>query len=176
MHRTLSIGTATFALLLALASVVSAQEGIARARDIHRLGGSTAFYKPPLTTVTSLKRMGAIREWPAISATVLSQAGTPESRGRVVAAALAGASSSVRAACCSEATPLDGTIVECDVQPGQDDAVDGLSAEGRRVTGGLLTDIRWAGRKTVHGVPVSRHGRQPDLHVPRCRRSAGTSR
>jgi hypothetical protein len=92
--------------------------GTVAVRDIHRLGGSTAFYRPPMTTVASLKRMAGDPRIVADIRTVLGQAGISSLADEVVAA-LVGANTSVMGGVCSNATPADGTIVECDVQPGQ---------------------------------------------------------
>lgn len=145
MLRTLAVRTGGLVLLLALASGAFAQEGsTASSRDITHLGGSTAFYKPSLTTVASLNRMGGDPRVVADVLTVLNQAGAPGLTDRIVAS-LTGATTTFRGGLCREATPADGTIVECDVQPGQE-----LRWMAYRPTGGtslgVMTNIRWARR------------------------------
>lgn len=112
-------------------------------RDIHRLGGSTALYKPPLTNVASLKRMANDPAAAANIRTVLGQAGLSALADNVVAT-LAAADTAWKGGACSDATPADGTIVECNVAPGQT-----LQWMAYRPTGGaelgLLRRIRWAG-------------------------------
>jgi hypothetical protein len=119
LSRLLATCVVAAALAVVFASGAAAQEGgHAAVRDITRLGGSTAFYKPSLTNVASLKRMGDSATVVADIRNVLSQAGLPDLATNV-AAALAGASTSVRGGDCAAARPEAGTIVECDVQPGQ---------------------------------------------------------
>src|SRR5512140_908695 len=147
MHRTLAVRTGGLVLLLALASGASAQQAnTATPRDIHRLGGSTAFHKPPLTTVASLKRMGGDPRVVTNIRAALNQAGSPDLTDRIVAA-LSGATTSVKGGLCSEATPMDGTIVECDVQPGQDMRWMAYRPKGGSSLG-VMKDIRWAGRRS----------------------------
>lgn len=153
MKNPLALVACTLVLALALVSVASAQEGSTvplrepardAVRDIHRLGGSTALYKPPLTTVASLKRMGSDPAAAANIRTVLGQAGLSDLADNVVAVLVA-ADTSWKGGVCSDATPADGTIVECDVRPGQT-----LQWMAYRPTGnnelGLLRRIRWAGQ------------------------------
>lgn len=143
--RMLAVGVATIAWSLALPWAASAQtSSIAAPRDIHRLGGSTAFYRPPLKTAAGLKRMGSDPRVATDIRTVLGQAGIASLTDRVVAA-LSEANESVRGGLCSDAAPAEGTVVECTVQPGQT-----MLWMAYRPTGGatldLLRDIRWAGR------------------------------
>jgi hypothetical protein len=150
--KKIALGACTIGLSLALASVALAQEGSAvpmrelprdGVRDIHRLGGSTALYKPPLTNVASLKRMANDPAAAANIRTVLGRAGLPALADNVVAT-LAAADTASKGGACSDATPADGTIVECNVAPGQT-----LQWMAYRPTGGaelgLLRRIRWAG-------------------------------
>ena len=55
MCRVLQRMLALVVCTLALPWVAAGQTPGSGPRDIHRLGGSTALYKPPLTTVASLK-------------------------------------------------------------------------------------------------------------------------
>ena len=145
-HRTIAVCTSAIVLSLALAAVAVAQEGSAPGpvRDITRLGGSTAFYtRSPLTTVASLKQMGNDPKVAADVRIVLGQAGIGNLTDAVVAA-LAGANTSVRGGLCSDSTPAEGTIVECDVQRGQ--TLDWMAYRPKgRATLGLLRNIRWEG-------------------------------
>jgi hypothetical protein len=148
----IALGACTIGLALALASAAVAQEGSAApmrelprdgVRDIHRLGGSTALYKPPLTNVASLKRMANDPSAAANIRTVLGQAGLSGLADNVLTT-LTTADTAWKGGACSDATPLDGTIVECNVAPGQT-----LQWMAYRPTGGvelgLLRRIRWAG-------------------------------
>jgi hypothetical protein len=150
--KRIALRACTIGLSLALASVAVAQEGSAipmrelppdGIRDIHRLGGSTALFKAPLTNVASLKRMASDPKAAANIRTVLGQVGLSNLADSVVATLVA-ADTAWKGAACSDATPADGTIVECNVAPGQT-----LQWMAYRPTGGaelgLLRRIRWAG-------------------------------
>jgi hypothetical protein len=148
-HRVFAVGIAAVVMGLALASVAAAQS--AAAPTLHnatRLGGSTAFYTPPLKTAASLKQMVAKRAVAEDIRTVLSEAGIPETADAVLAT-LAGATSSVRGGSCDEATPADGAIVECDVQPGSTLMWMALRPNvSKRIRApGRLEGVRWAGKQ-----------------------------
>jgi hypothetical protein len=79
---------------------------------------------------------------------VLRESGIPETADAVIAT-LAGATSSVKGGFCSDATPADGIIVECNVQPGSTllwMAYRPNARKGNR-TPGRLENVRWAGNK-----------------------------
>ena len=137
------------ALGLTLASVAAGQGGSAKPmRDAHRLGGATAFHAPPLRTAASLKQMVAKKGMADDIRTVLRESGIPETADAVLAT-LAGAGSSVNGGFCDEATPADGTIVECEFQPGSTllwMAYRPNAVKGNR-TPGRLESVRWAGKK-----------------------------
>lgn len=148
-HRVFTICSAAVVLGLALASGAAAQAGGAPIlHNATRLGGSTAFYTPPLRSAASLKQMLARKGVAEDIRTVLTEAGIPETADAVLAT-LAGATSSVRGGSCDQATPADGTIVECDVQPGstlmwmafRPNVSKGIRAPGR------LAGVRWAGKQ-----------------------------
>jgi len=145
-RRVVGIGAGAVALALALAPVAAAQGG--PWHDARRLGGSMAFYTPPLKTAASLKQMAAKKGMADDIRAVLRESGIPEIADAVVAT-LAGATSSVKGGLCSDATPADGTIVECEVQPGSTllwMAYRPNVRKGRRVPG-RLENVRWAGNK-----------------------------
>lgn len=131
--------------LMAWAPAVGAQDGGAVVQDVHRLGGSTAFYRVPLTNVASLKRMSDDPRTVANIRAVLEQAGLSSLASPVVAA-FTGATSSVVGGRCADATPADGIIVECDVQPGQ--AIQWMAHRPRGAQPALLRNIRWSGPKS----------------------------
>jgi len=148
-RRVSAISVGVAALVLALASMAAAQgAGAATWHNARRLGGSTAFYTPPLKTAASLKQMAAKTGVAGDIRTVLRESGIPET-GDAVLAALSGAASSVKGGFCDEATPTDGTIVECEVQPGstllwmanRPNVRKGSRAPGR------LERVRWAGKQ-----------------------------
>ena len=142
--RLLVAGSLALALLIASAPIAAAQAGGAVVvRDMRRLGGSTAFYRPALTNVASLKRMSDDARAVNGLRSVLEQAGMASVTDKVLAA-FAGAGTAYTGGLCAEATPEDGVIVECDVQPGQT-----IQWMAYRPRGGpaLLRDMRWAGRQ-----------------------------
>jgi hypothetical protein len=137
------------AMGLTLASVAAGQGATANAmHNARRLGGSTAFHTPPLRTAASLKAMVAKKGMAEDIRTVLRESGIPETADAVLAT-LAGAGSSVKGGFCDEATPADGTLVECEVQPGSTllwMAYRPNATKGNR-TPGRIESVRWAGKK-----------------------------
>jgi hypothetical protein len=148
-RRVFAIGTGAIAIALVLAPVAAAQVGGADTwHNAHRLGGSAAFYTPPLKTADGLKRMAAKKGLAEDIRTMLRESGIPETSDAVLAA-FAGATASVKGGSCSDATPADGIIVECKVEPGSTllwMAYRPRPARGRRVPG-RLERVRWAGNK-----------------------------
>lgn len=141
------LGTAMVVLaVLAMASGASAQ-GADGYRNARRLGGSTSFYKPPLTTAASLKKMATNKRVAADLANVLNQGGVGDVADKIMST-LTSPTEVVKGASCAEATPADGTLVECDFQPGgtlQWMAFKPL-VKGKH-TPSLLQNLRWAGKK-----------------------------
>ena len=143
---------------LAAICTIAAASGTAAAQsppsggytDIHRLGGSTSFHIPRLTNAASVKRMADKRGVAADVRTVLGDSGISQTSDAVVAM-LSGVRSSVRGGFCSEATPEDGVLVECDLQPGatiewmayRPNIHKGKPAPER------LERVRWAGKAAV---------------------------
>lgn len=143
--RTFLIGLGMGVALLALPYAAVAQDGGAVVvQDVHRLGGSTAFYRTPLTNVASFKRMSDDPRVVANIRTVLDQGGVGSLADRVVAA-FTGATTSVVGGRCADATPIDGVLVECDVQPGQ--TLQWMAHRPRGAAPALLQNIRWAGAR-----------------------------
>jgi hypothetical protein len=149
VRRLFAISAGAVALGLALASVAAAQGGGADTlHNARRLGGSTSFYKPPLKTAAGLQQMAAKKGMAEDIRTVLGESGIPETADAVLAT-LSGATSSVKGGFCNEATPADGTIVECDVRPGSTllwMAYRPNVRKGSR-TPGRLERVRWAGKQ-----------------------------
>lgn len=139
------VGVSTVAALGAQPRTAVAQDGGAVVvQDVRRLGGSTAFYRTPLTNVASLKRMSDDPRVVANIRTVLDQGGVGSLADRVVAA-FTGATASVVGGRCADATPAEGVIVECDVQPGQ--TLQWMAHRPRGTAPALLQNIRWAGAR-----------------------------
>ncbi|MEO8678253.1 MAG: hypothetical protein ABI665_04355 [Vicinamibacterales bacterium] len=134
-------------ITLAVASVAAAQDGgSVPVRDVHRLGGTTAFYKTPLPKVINLQRLSSEPKMQADLRTVLDKAGLAKLSDDVVAA-LAAANTSVMGGACTDATPLSGTIVECDVLPGQTMQWMAYRPQGKRPQLALFEPVRWTGPK-----------------------------
>src|SRR5215471_11575205 len=94
-------------LLLIPASPVFAQQY----ENARRLGGPTAFYRPPLTNAASMKRMAESRGIPEDIRTVMRDAGIPEVADAFIAAISRGTATRI-AGNCSSAAPGD-EIVDC---------------------------------------------------------------
>ena len=131
------------AALVALPADAAAQ---AEYRNARRLGGSTSFYKPPLTNAASLKKMMARKGIVADLGNVLGQAGASEVTDRVIAT-LQSPTEVVRGGNCAEASPVDGTLVECDFAPGA--TLEWMAFRPKvkgKPTPSLLRNLRWAGK------------------------------
>ncbi len=114
------------------------------ARDVRRLGGSTRFYRGSLATAAGLRRMSSEPETVESMRRMLADAGIPG-----LSDALLTSLSSVEAnyvgVPCLEARPEAGTVVECDVRPGES-----LEWMVFRPGGGsptVVRNVRWAGRQ-----------------------------
>jgi hypothetical protein len=136
------IGVGVMALTLA-SSAVAQTTGNSAVHDMRRLGGATSFYHPPLTDTASLKKMATT---PAVASdirTVMGLAGLPELSDKVLAT-LSGVDRAVMGGACSDATPQDGTVVDCAVRPG--DTLQWMAYRPRTSKGpGFLQSMRWAG-------------------------------
>src|SRR5215471_18383082 len=138
MLRRLFVAT----LLLTCASPALAQQY----ENARRLGGPTAFYKPPLTDAASLKRMAEKAGIAADIRTVMRDAGIPEVADALIAAISRGTSTRI-AGNCSNA-PAGDTLVECQEPVGSTyewmayrPFVKGKPVPGRKER------VRWAGRR-----------------------------
>jgi hypothetical protein len=145
-RKRLCLATAAFVAILMSSSMAEAQAGSGY-RTARRLGGSTSFYKPPLTTVSSLKRMASARGMEADIRKVLSDAGIPGSSDAVMAV-LSGAASAAKGGSCSDATPADGVLVECDFPIGG--TLEWMAyrpnIRKRDRTPGFINRIQWGGK------------------------------
>ncbi len=139
------VAAAVVAVVVGAAASVSAQDGYKNAR---RLGGSTSFFKPPLTTAASLKKFGANKRVIADVRNVLGQAGLPADVAEKVVSTLANPGEIVKGATCGESTPADGTVVDCEFKVG--DTLEWMAFKPRvkgKPTPSLLRMLRWAGKK-----------------------------
>jgi len=140
----------TVALAILVSSSPAAAQGTTSSdgyHNAHRLGGSTSFHKPPLTNLASLKRMAGARGMEADIRKVLADSGIPETSDAVLAM-LSGATSAAASGNCADARPAEGTLVECQFQPGA--TLEWMAYRpnlnrGNR-TPGRIERFRWAGR------------------------------
>jgi hypothetical protein len=146
----LKVGTFSLALvaLISITSVAGAQPAAGVYHNAHRLGGSTSFHQPPLTTVASLKKMAAVKGMADDIRKLLREAGLADTSDSVVAM-LDGGVPSVQGGFCSDATPADHVLVDCDFQPGA--TLEWMAyrpnlRKGDR-TPGRIEKFRWAGKK-----------------------------
>ncbi len=147
-RRAFAVGTAAIALGLTLASVAAAQGGTGALHNARRFGGSTAFYRLPVETVDALQRMMAQPGIVADIRHVLDQAGLSSAADAVVAT-LTEARTVMRGTTCAGATPADGTLVECDFEPGGTLLWMAYRPTGQGGRPGLIEGgIRWAGERS----------------------------
>ena len=149
IRRAWAIGAGAVVLALALALPANAQSGTPSGyHEATRLGGPAAFYTPPLRSAAGLKQIPLKKGMADDIRMVLRESGIPETADAVLAT-LAGATTAVKGGFCDEATPADGVIVECDVQPGATMlwmALRPNASKGIR-TPARLERVRWAGTK-----------------------------
>jgi hypothetical protein len=114
--------------------------------NARRLGGSTAFHKPPLTDLDSLRRMARTRSIQADIRKVLNDSGVGRTADEVVAA-LSNGAAAPGAGLCADMKPTDGALAQCDFAIGSTMewmAYRPNAARGDR-TPGRLEKVRWAG-------------------------------
>ena len=143
--RTYIFALGLAAVLMALPSAASAQTDAYH--NARRLGGSTSFYKPPLTTAASLKKMIAKTSIAADITNVLGQGDVGDVSDKVIAT-LSSPTEVVRGGSCADAVPVDGTIVECDFTPGS--TLQWMAFRPvvkRKPTPSLLRNVRWSAKK-----------------------------
>ncbi len=116
----------------------------AAAHDVRQLGGTTRFYRGSLATAAGLRRMSSEPEMAASMRRMLSEAGVPGLSDALLAS-LGSVEANYVGVPCIEARPQAGTVVECDVRPGES-----LEWMVFRPGGGAPTvvrNVRWAGRQ-----------------------------
>ena len=138
--------------------------------NAHRLGGSTSFHQPPLSTVASLKKMAAVKGMADDIRKLLRDAGIPETSDAVVAM-LDGGVPSVQGKSCSDERPSDNVLVDCDFQPGQTLEWMAYRPNLRKHdrTPGRIEKFRWAGRSAFKAFlfRVTNNGRIFTFVVPK---------
>ena len=146
--RTCAAAALAAVATLTLSLPASAQTAGDGYHNAHRLGGSTSFHQPPLTTVASLKKMAAVKGMADDIRRLLRDAGIPETADAVVAM-LDGGVASVQGRFCSDETPSDNVLVDCDFQPGG--TLEWMAYRPKLKqhdrTPGRIEKFRWAGRK-----------------------------
>ena len=141
--------TAAIACAALVVTATSARaQGADGYRNARRLGGSTSFYKPPLTTPASLKKMVTNKRVMADLKPIFEQGGVTDIADRIMNT-LTNPTEVVKGASCAEATPADGTIVECDFPVGG--TLQWMAFKPRvkgKPTPSLLQNLRWSGKQS----------------------------
>lgn len=112
--------------------------------DVTRLGGTTRFYRGSLATAAGLRRMSTDPAMSASMRKLLADAGVPGVSDALLTA-LGRVEENYVGVACMEARPEPGTVVECDVRPGES-----LEWMVFRPAGGapaVVRNVRWAGRQ-----------------------------
>ncbi len=123
-------------------------------KDATHLGGSTAFYAPPLVTTASLKRMVDTQGLADDIRAVMRDSGIPDAAEGVIATLQTLSTTTTPAGAlpaCSGVEPPIGSVVECELRAGETlhwmayrpGAKSGNRAPGR------LEYVRWAGKEPV---------------------------
>ncbi len=144
LRRRFVIVTMTVALGLALGPAAAAQGGPDTMHNATRLGGLTSFYLPTMQSVADLQRMMAQPRIVADIRSLLDQAGLSSTADAVIAT-MTNPSETVRGGRCADATPADGTLVECTFQPGE--TLLWMAHRPTRHEPALLRGVRWAGEQ-----------------------------
>ena len=122
----------------------STTAGATASTDVRRLGGTTRFYKGSLATAAGLRRMSSDPAMAASMRKIMSDAGVPDLSDELLAS-LSTVEANSPGVACVEARPQAGTVVECDVRPGES-----LEWMVFRPGGGAAEvkhNVRWAGRE-----------------------------
>jgi hypothetical protein len=143
-----SVASTAVALVVMGTGALVAAQGADGYRTAHRLGGSTSFYKPPLTTPASLKKYATNKRVIADMRTVMQEAGVDTAVAEKILSTLAAPTEIVKGGSCAEAPPVDGTIVECDFQSGS--TMEWMAYKPRvkgKPTPSLIRKLRWGGKR-----------------------------
>ena len=137
-----------------------------RVRNARRLGGSTSFYKPPLTTPASLKKIMANKRVVADLRTVLEQGGVSDIADKIRRPSPAPLrwSRGRRVPSPRPRTARRGVRLQAG------DTLQWMAFKPRvkgKPTPSLLQNLRWSGKKPFKCVPFPRHHRRQNLHVRR---------
>jgi len=114
--------------------------------NARRLGGTTAFYKPPLTDIASLRTMARTRSVQTDMRKVLTDSGLSKTADQVVAS-LSNGAAPAGGGSCADARPAEGALVQCDFAVGSTMewmAYRPHAARGDR-TPTRLEKVRWSG-------------------------------
>lgn len=123
---------------------VAAPAATRETHDVTRLGGTTRFYRGSLATAAGLRRMSTDPAMGASMRRMLADAGVPGVSDALITA-LGRVEENYVGVACMEARPEPGTVVECDVRPGES-----LEWMVFRPAGGapaVVRNVRWAGRQ-----------------------------
>lgn len=115
--------------------------------EARRLGTSTSFNGTPLIDAASIKRMAERRGIADDIRKLLADSGLAETSDAVLAT-LSRPNSSVKGGRCTDMTPQDGVIVECEFQPGAN--IEWMAHRPKASKGDRTPDrlvrLRWAGK------------------------------
>lgn len=160
--RTVSASAAALVLLLTSQALAQTAGG---PRDIRVLGGSTALMGTPVPTITALRtRMQNPRTAAQVRA-VLTQAGLAALAPEILAT-VEKATETYPGGLCVDATPQPGTVIECEVRPGQTLQWMAFRRGSQTV---VMRDVRWAGRQSFRAFlfAVPEGGRVHTFIVPK---------
>jgi hypothetical protein len=132
------------ASLTAAGARTEARDATRETHDVTRLGGTTRFYRGSLATAAGLRRMSTDPAMGASMRRMLADAGVPGVSDALITA-LGRVEENYVGVACMEARPAPGTVVECDVRPGES-----LEWMVFRPGGGapaVVRNVRWAGRQ-----------------------------
>uniref|UniRef100_UPI0025B92999 hypothetical protein n=1 Tax=Luteitalea sp. TaxID=2004800 RepID=UPI0025B92999 len=121
-----------------------ARDATREAHDVTRLGGTTRFYRGSLASAAGLRRMSTDPAMSASMRRLLTDAGAADVSDALLTA-LGRVEENYVGVACMEARPEPGTVVECDVRPGES-----LEWMVFRPGGGapaVVRNVRWAGRQ-----------------------------
>lgn len=145
---TLTVAFPDFRVVYAAGSSNSEAQAQGKIRNARRLGGPTSLNRPGLKQVDTLRQMMAKPNMPADIRKILSDAGISQTADKVLAAMTTGAYVD-NTGSCGDAMPADGSVVECDFQPGavlQWMALRPRAAK-KDLTPGIIGPVRWSARR-----------------------------
>lgn len=133
---------AVFAAAVVPAAVTAQDDAPSAPRDVRRLGGATALYGAAVPNVEMLHRLSSQPRITARVRSVLDQAGVGHLSDRILSVLTSGTVSAASSGPCVDTMPADGTLVECEVLPGETLPWMAFNRSGTPV---VMRNVRWAG-------------------------------